>query len=296
MRFGDQLCHVFHALLTSYQLHIPFLYTPLSKECNVLFSEHPFFKMTEPPSHKVYHVKRGQPFQNPMSVNRYINKVHSPAIYMIHGLGSQILTLANKSQFSMWLRQIITQPKHLNLALPPKDGSISVAVHLRKGSGPCKLDQKALAGLTSWKMPNNTFGLASEKFLPEAYYIAQIRYLANKFHNKQLYVFLFTDSPLPELLCKEFSQKINKENVALHSRQNNPDQHETGVLDDFFSILHYDVLVRSYSHFALAAEILGDHQLILSPDIQKKGRMRLLTGARLKLRGATKTVALSRGF
>lgn len=136
---------------------------------------------------------------------------------------------------------------------------------MRRGSGGYIPDALALAGKSYHKLSDNTFHIACPKFLPDEYYIAQIKHLADTMSDKKLYVFLFTDNPNPPLLVTQFTRAVGRINVTIHSNCSKKTIHLDSILNDFFSLIKYDCLIRSESNFSLMAELLGNHKMVLSP-------------------------------
>jgi len=146
----------------------------------------------------------------------------------------------------------------------PQD-KISVAVHVRKGGG---FDQ-SLSSIQYY--PSNMISrkfYADEKwpikFLPEQYYVNQIKRISKLFDDASLFVYIFTDDRCPLRLVKRIEKAVNKCNITFSCR-NCGNTHNTHVVEDFYNMARFDCLIRSGSHFALASQLLGNHQVVIYP-------------------------------
>ena len=308
-RFGDQLSQLTATLYQAHITQIPFHYTPLSAEADQLEIAYIYPRFDTKPSYKpripIFNPSNQSntsisPMPKPQTSNSSLinpqtgahiiqilltQKNHRPTLYMSHEASTtnQHKLYRKDPEFMALLRRAlcphienIHKPHtQINYALPPLgDTILSVAVHVRVGSGESPADQQALQGKLHTPLADGSFWVASDRFLPYTYYIEQIKYLADLFPEKQLFVFLFTDHQNPPELCEQFKNVLNQKkvtNITITSReaslQNTP-YHETGVLDDFFSLLKYECLIRSNSAFAIMADLLGTHKIAIHPLIR----------------------------
>jgi len=161
----------------------------------------------------------------------------------------------HNEKFITELRKIIA-PKHpLTLTYPP-EGKTSVAVHLRRGgSYDVNLPEE---GLLTYKIPKDEF------------YINQIRNMVELIGVEQIYIYLFTDDDYPEELARKYQERLNIPGLEFHFREvgNN---HYSNVLEDFFSLLNFECLIRSESNFAIMAEKIGNFKVVMSPALLEPG-------------------------
>lgn len=134
----------------------------------------------------------------------------------------------------------------------PKD-QISVAVHVRKGGGYDLIRRP--------KPANKKFPL---KFPPDEYYIKQIEKLSNMLEGFPMYIYIFTDDQKPLSVVRTFKKKLNNPSMTFLCRQTD-NRHDLNVLEDFFSMAKFDCLIRPDSRFSQAAQIIGDHSIIIYP-------------------------------
>lgn len=158
-----------------------------------------------------------------------------------------------ESVFKEKLRELIQPKKQLALITPPSNG-ISIAVHVRKGGNFDVWDDQARTDLA---------GVAYRSPLDQ-YYIDQIKTIATLFEGLPLYVFLFTDDPKPQELVDSYRKQLGIAAITLdYRKEENHDK--KNVLEDFFSLQNFDILIRPHSNFSIMAEQLGNHSIVISP-------------------------------
>ena len=137
------------------------------------------------------------------------------------------------------------------------DNCISIAVHVRTGGNFAEDNQ----------MLKETHPL---RFTPEKILIAQVKRLIKMLNNeKNIYLHIFTDHPQPQKLIKKFKKQLNNPRITFGYREENND-HDMNVLEDFFSMMEFDCLVRPQSHFSLFAQRLGKSTIAIFPaSVQK---------------------------
>ena len=171
------------------------------------------------------------------------------------------------------LQEIRTSLKPLKetpLLLPPKDIN-SVAVHVRKTSGgdrPICSNQLYNIYNLNLSQPTPTGNYSDinypTKCIPDQYFIDQINYLYERLGRKPLYIFIFTDDENPEQICNLYSRKCNFENVTFHCRTGAQKQ-ALNQVQDLASMAMYDYLIRGGSNFPPAAQLMGNHRLVIYP-------------------------------
>lgn len=170
------------------------------------------------------------------------------------------------------LPEIITPPKNVK----------SVAVHVRKGGGydmPLYstqiFDNRQLIGLPehnySLHMPKDVRDCKHQdifrplKSLPEQYYIDQINFLLTSFPQEKFFIYLFTDASNPAQIAKKIhSYLIDPKRVTFESRKGEH-SHDKNVLEDLFSMMNFDILIRTNSSYSDLAHLVSDYELIIYP-------------------------------
>ena len=102
------------------------------------------------------------------------------------------------------------------------------------------------------------------KFPPEQYYVDQIKRISKLFDDVPLFVYIFTDDSSPLGLVEKIKKAVNKNNITFACR-NRGNVHYAHVVEDFYNMSRFDCLIRSGSHFAIAAQLLGSHKIIIYP-------------------------------
>ncbi len=257
-RLGDNLASYCHARWISYKRNIPFHYTPFK------YSEHLAFT-------KMYPVRNADNLKEvmlfPQLLKRQIN-IHSLTIqkdpnflYVVPFFPETRIDAINfgytyfdvgweDEAFLAQLREEIRPIIPLPTLELPKD-RITVAVHLRKGSGP--------DGIT-YRLQD--FPL---RFPPDSFFIPQIKRVSEMFHNQPLYVYIFTDDKNPAALVERYRAAVNKPNIMFRCCQASHPNPEFHVLEDFFNLTLFDCIIRPESHFSQIASKLSRAKVIIHP-------------------------------
>jgi hypothetical protein len=104
------------------------------------------------------------------------------------------------------------------------------------------------------------------KFPPDQYYIDQIKELAKMLPGKNLLMYLFTDDPNPEGIVARYSTALLEYPRIIFSCRQAGNHHTKNVLQDLFAIAQCDCLISANSSFSFAAQLLGDHSIIMIPN------------------------------
>lgn len=137
---------------------------------------------------------------------------------------------------------------------------ITVALHVRKGGGfdkPLSTDQNKGTQFSDQIWPT--------KFPPDHFYIEQLKTLRKLVgSNTILDVYLLTDDPDPTSLAQKYAQELNDPLLFFHYRDHD-NNHQSNVVEDYYTMAQCDCLIRSSSLIAKAAQLLGNHRIILYP-------------------------------
>src|SRR5579872_6078872 len=190
----------------------------------------------------------------------------------------------NDMDFIAQLREMIAPRYDIQKVVIP-EGYLSVAVHVRKGG--------AFVADTVQEQERCPLRFVSDEF-----YIEQIDRITQMFPDQQLYVYLFTDYKNPNKLAKKFSEALSNDNILFdyQKEENGP---QLNVLEDFFSMMQFDCLIRPGSHFSRFVERLGNAQLSIYPySYATHGKETVIDVIGVKTRvsgGKWKTVKVSNG-
>lgn len=172
--------------------------------------------------------------------------------YMFNGSSPELHIAVDWSDqpFREMMRALIA-PKHpLNLTIPPKE-VISVALHYREGGG--------FHWDTEWMKKGCPL-----RFPAPEYYFEQLRKLYDLVNQSPLYVHIFTDYAKPEEIKELFRAHFPETNIEFVCRTEG-NRHDTNVLEDMFSIMNFDCLIRSMSHYSMIASHLVDFKIEFYP-------------------------------
>lgn len=103
------------------------------------------------------------------------------------------------------------------------------------------------------------------KFPPDQYYIDQLKELAGMLPGKNLLVYIFTDDPNPEDIMERYSNQLKDYPRIIFSYRQKGNHHTKNVIEDLFAITQCDCLISASSSFATAAQLLGNHSVLMFP-------------------------------
>ena len=149
------------------------------------------------------------------------------------------------------------------------EDTITVAVHIRKGTQ-VDLPLRALQLYSplditgAQETPDGMYHdiLCPLRFPPEQFYIDQINKLSKHFHDKKLFIQIFTDHNNPEEIFEHIKNNCAGTNCTFSLATS---QWQNDIVKDMCEMAEFDCLIRPCSHFSGAAQLMGDHKLILIP-------------------------------
>jgi hypothetical protein len=150
--------------------------------------------------------------------------------------------------------------------------AITIAVHVRKGSGgdrPLLSKQVYTINTSDYQMiPSKQHPRKFQdvihplKFVPEQYYIDQINKVTSSLPDRKFIVYLVTDASEPERILNTFQKHCSSNNCEIILKTG---QGQNSVILDILTMATCDCLIRSCSHFAGIAQLIGNHKMIISP-------------------------------
>ncbi len=258
-RFGDNLLSYIHAKWISYRYNIPLLYKPFIYSDQLILHEKEAW----------YSDSLRKQFDKVVGLGKHVAvnlDVPASTLYVAPYFPSSKWELQNCVSFSggRWdhfevdwqdkgfveeLRKVIAPQNPISPMQLPTD-RITVAVHVRRGGNHDTPDVPAVFPL---------------KFLPDSFYITQIKELYDRLDGKPLYVYLFTDDNNPEKIVKTFKRSLEGLNIQFSYRmQGNCDT--ANVVEDFFALQQLDCLIHSESNFSFIMSKLGDYMVSIYSD------------------------------
>jgi hypothetical protein len=261
-RFGDQLLLYYEAKYLAWYLDIPFLYQPFkgSQLLNLHVKERPYN-----PNAQQYRTRKPAHYA--------LQKLEPQTLYEVR-FGYPVIPTPQREEamFLEHMRKMIAPRIKVNEIPLPKD-RVTVAVHVRKGSG----NDKPLISLQEYT-PEDILNAQNKptpkgnyvdlsypaKFPPDQYYIDQIKSLSERFEDAPMYVYIFTDDQNPETIVERYKDRVNKPNIVFDSRENK-NKYSRTFIEDFFSMMKFDCVIRPSSSFSAMAVVLGYCKLAISP-------------------------------
>lgn len=255
-RFGDNLLSYMHAKWIAYKYRIPLLYRPF------IYSDQLLIHTQERTKSSVSHYSKTIPLGKARSVKR----TDGSTLYWVPYFPESKWELANciaysggtwdyidvdwnDKQFINELKQIIVPRTPITpLALPTN--CITVALHIRRG------------GLYD---PPQTVAACPLKFLPDEFFISQLKQLYKILDEQPLYVHIFTDDHNPNVMLTKFKNIFKHYAITFRCREHNNTENNN-VIEDFFALQQFDCLIHSESNFSLTASKLGNYMISLYPD------------------------------
>ncbi len=273
-RLGDTLTLYATYKWSCFHLNIPLFYDPFEYSNQLMISEEDY-------STAVFDLPEKDRFSNyPFYELRFQKQVIKPQCYINGKLekgylsGPMINEMKKDHGFMELIRRVIAPKEKLRFVHQP-GGRISVAVHMRRGSGfdgalasKQIIDPKFIPDSTVVKQIPITLGFDYThplKAPPEQYFIDQIRDLAALLGYPPMYVYIFTDDPNPVALMNRVQQVVDLPNIVFDCRRGE-NLHDENVLIDLFSMSQFDCLIHpGQSAFSLIAHLIGDHRVVIYP-------------------------------
>lgn len=256
-RFGDNLLSYIHAKWISYKYKLPLLYKPF------IYSDHLKLHEIEQRYTSSSSFSKIITLGKKVSVNPeetgsllYFVPYFPQSKWELHcavsfkGTPWDYFEIDwNDKGFIEKLREVIVPRNPIAPLNVPQD-RITVAIHVRRGGNHDTPDVPPCFPL---------------KFLPNEFYIEQIKELYALLHGKPLYVYLFTDDNNPAAIITSFKQNILGLNIQFDCRaEGNSDT--THVIEDFFAMQQFDCLIHSESNFSLIMSKIGNYLVSIFPD------------------------------
>lgn len=201
----------------------------------------------------------------------------------------------NNKEFLTFIRSAV-RPLSAFAAPTLEDYKIHIALHIRRGGGADAPlynrmpSSESAESLTKKRVPPP--GAYADtgypmKFPPVAYYIQQLKKIIQMCAPSPIHVHLFTDDTDPGSLVARIKSELNY-NVEFTWRTSG-NYHNRNVLEDLFTMPHFDILLRSDSNYAVVAEKLKDYLLVVSPvDYVWQGEKLVITKQKIRINSGHK--------
>lgn len=143
--------------------------------------------------------------------------------------------------------EMIAPKRNVSLSLPPP-GVRSIAIHARQG------------GNHEYASPQYDAPL---KRPPMDFYRDALQKIVGLYPNEPFFCQIFTDAIHPEEVAAIISEGLPTHVEVSYRKEGNSDS--SNVIDDFFSLFHYDMLIRPESNFSMVPSLLHDYDLLIIP-------------------------------
>lgn len=249
-RFGDNLLAYLHAKWLSYQYGIPLLYQPFaySSELTLDEKEIHFGQAAHYVLRKIA-VRQGTLFDPERSL--IYDCPYFPAFEEEQKEGGWVAFPLDwqDERFRKAALEMIAPKNPLNLIYPPKD-AISIAIHVREGGG---FDTDHTRLYDPLKLP------------PIQFYLDALKKALDQLPEKKIYCRIFTDAIDTKTIAEIIEGVVPREaNVVIEYRTEG-NHHTKNVLEDFFSLFNFDILIRPRSNFSIIPELLHDYEIVYFP-------------------------------
>lgn len=273
-RFGDQLLAYAKAQYIAHTYNVKILYTPFA------YVEYIALHYAQLPQAAFY---KNRLQEIPVNQDTVMNSLDQSTLYTVSlstkhkditNLDSIFLYSLQDQQYKNILQKMLKPTIPIRTIEWPKN-CVTVALHVRKPSGhDTKLSSKQLYNADDYKNIEPTViekngSMPSDKryphkFPPDQYYIDQINRLPELFPDQSIYVHVFTDYHDPEALVSLYNPYIKHTNITL-TCHNKKQQKYMRFIDDYYNMAQTDCLIRPSSNFSRAAQLIGNHKLIIYP-------------------------------
>jgi hypothetical protein len=246
-RLGDNFKSYCNAKWISLKYNIPLLYKPFPYSQDLLMADYETQYTPEQTSSfaRTIHLIKG---------TDTLQKDKGDTLYVCYWKTNIVIDWNDKDFVAEVKKTIAPRYEIQTITLP--ENVISVAAHVRHGG--------TFAADTSEEKERCPL-----RFVPEEFFVQQIDRIAHMFPEEKLYVFIFTDHPEPSILVKQFEQALDNPRIILDCRKEN-NHHNKNVLEDFFSMMQFDCLIRPGSHFTRFVQRLGNNKLVIYPESLKE--------------------------
>ncbi len=258
-RFGDNLIAYLHAKWFSYESDVPLLYKPFPyssqlalHDCELLFSSADLQYVQQINMLRGVELAGNSPYISKLYVCPYFPECQwerENTFGPYGGAWSYFDINWKDPGFRAVLKEVLAPKQIGSLVTPPKD-TINIAIHLRNG-GTYDQGDFALHFLT--KFPSLDF------------YAEGLLQIIALFPNKPLYCYLFTDAVNPGEWAEKIRSRIPPEVPICFDFRAHNNTHDQNILEDFFSLFLFDVLIHPQSNFSLIPPLIHDYAVVYAP-------------------------------
>ncbi len=268
-RFGDHMITYAKALWLAHKTRSTLYYTPFDYSCHLGMSK--LDQQFRKRSFSSYTVKKVKTIDDILAYQDNLVLFETDLYAAPSPSELYREALADKS-FADRLSKAYTPTIPVQIPRAP-EGFITVALHVRRGSGPDKPEVVPDFPTKHTTFPINfvsreaaggaIHGSSKLYFLPLQFYIDQVNLLAEILHDTFLFVTVYTDDKNPDNTIQTLRSALQNPRISIADHMQNPPSYN--VLYDFYRMSKADCLIRPRSHFSEAAQLLGKHAIIIYP-------------------------------
>lgn len=152
-------------------------------------------------------------------------------------------------EFRKIVREMIAPKKRLRLVTPSKN-SVNIAIHVREGGG---YDSERTKIVFPLKLP------------PMSFYVEGFSKIISLFPEKEIFCHVFTDALNPEKIVSLLQEAVPRNSSVKFNYRKSNNSHKNNVLEDFFSLFNFDILIRSQSNFSMVPSLIHDYAIVYHP-------------------------------
>jgi hypothetical protein len=248
-RLGDNLLSYLHAKWFAYKYQIPLLYRPFPYSSELVLSEEEL-SYEEWASHFEDTYRFGFGCTQPTFPGLFFCPCFPEIGWEIQRhVGFFEKVDWKDKDFRRQVRKLVSPKTPLDLTYPPED-KVSIAIHIREGGGFDDEEHKL-------KHPTKT--------PPFTFYVESLVKILDLFRGKPLYCHVFTDYAEPQELIDKMQRSLPADApIAFHYRKEN-NHHNSYVLEDFFSLFNFDILIRAESNYSVIPSLINDYAVVCFP-------------------------------
>lgn len=249
-RLGDNVLAYLHAKWLSYYYHFPFLYKPFPYSSELNMDDEELLYSEEVQKYRreiVLSRKTPQPFgNNSVFVCPYFPEIE----WELKKENYFTFPVAWKDkEFRDRVLHMISPKKPLNLLYPPDD-VLNIAIHMREGGGFDDEEHK-------FKHPLKT--------PPVTFYSDSLRKVFDMFPGQSIYCRVFTDAADPQAWIDKILAALPKNAPIQFFYRTEGNKHDSNVLEDFFSLFNFDILIRAESNYSIVPALIHDYAVVCYP-------------------------------
>lgn len=249
-RFGDNVLSYLHAKWLSYEYQMPLLYKPFPYSSELVMDDKEI-RYDEVRGNYSRQLNLSSQIPVPYPSNNIFTSPYFPEIewelkkeyYFTFPINWE------DKEFCRLAKEMISLKTERQLTWPPQD-MLSVAIHMREGGGYDGEEHKIQHPL---KTPPITF------------YIDSLKKVLELCEGRQIYCHIFTDALQPQFWIDKIVQALPEGAPIVFNYRQADNRHDSNVLEDFFSLFNFDILIRAESNYSIVPGLIHDYAIVCYP-------------------------------